>query len=319
MKEDERTESHDPAFVSTLISEAYQRIQPNLHRTRLIRDEKYSLWLKCENEQNTGSFKWRGALAKLSTFEPGLTIVTASTGNHGLGVAHAARLFDLHAKVFVPSTAVPKKIEKLKQTGAEVITVDGDSLVAELTGKEFASKNDFEWVSPYNDLDVISGQGTIGYEIEEDAGVIDKVFITVGGGGLISGIASWLKHHQPGIQIIGCQPGNSPEMWVSVIKGHVVDIPDANPTLSDGSAGPLEHDSITFPMCQKLVDMWVLITEDEIEHAIRYLYQAHDLIVEGAAGVAMAAAMKEEHTGNSIVILCGGNIDPAVHLHICGK
>lgn len=317
MKEDDQEIQFNPAFISSLILEAYQRIQPNLHRTRLIRDEKHGLWLKCENEQNTGSFKWRGALAKLSTFDSGLTIVTASTGNHGLGVANAARLFDLHAKVFVPATASPKKIERLRQTGAEVITVDGDSLVAELTGKEFAVKNNFEWVSPYNDPDVISGQGTIGFEISENLGRIDKAFVTVGGGGLISGIASWLKHHQSDVEIIGCQPANSPEMSISILAGHVIDAPDALPTLSDGSAGPLEHDSITFPICQEVVNRWILITEEEIENAIRYLFHTHELVVEGAAGVAMAAAMKEEHPGNSVVILCGGNIDPSIHETIC--
>ncbi|MEP6648033.1 MAG: pyridoxal-phosphate dependent enzyme [Saprospiraceae bacterium] len=319
MKEDDPDQPVNPSFISFLISEAYERIQPNLHRTRLIRDEKYGLWLKCENEQNTGSFKWRGALAKLSTFDAGLTIVTASTGNHGLGVANASKLFDLQAKVFVPSTASPKKIERLKKTGAEVIIVDGDSLVAELTGKEFALKNNFEWVSPYNDPDVISGQGTIGYEISENLGRIDKAFITVGGGGLISGIGSWLKNHQTEVEIIGCQPANSPEMSISILAGHVIDAPDALPTLSDGSAGPLEHDSITFPVCQEVVDRWILITEEEIENAIRYLFNTHELVVEGAAGVAMATAMKEQHPGNSVVILCGGNIDPAIHQIICRK
>jgi len=314
--------STSPEIISSLISATSHRIHPHLLRTRLIKDEGTQLWLKCENEQNTGSFKWRGALSKLSTFKFGQSIVTASTGNHGLGVAMAAKLYGLQAKVFVPSSAAPKKIERLQQSGAEVIRVDGDSLDAELAGKEFAAKNELQWVSPYNDLDVISGQGTIGYEIDADLPHIDKVFVTVGGGGLVSGIASWLKHHQPHVEIIGCQPVNSPEMYLSTLAGHVVTAPESMPTLSDGSAGPLEEDSITFGICQQLIDRFILISEEEIKTAIRYLYSTHGMVVEGAAGVAMAAAMKDKVVNEittSVVILCGGNIDPLIHQQICLK
>ena len=145
---------------------------------------------------------------------------------------------------------------------------------------------------------------------------IDRVYVTVGGGGLVSGIASWLKYHQPHVEIIGCQPVNSPEMYLSTLAGHVVNAPESRPTLSDGSAGPLEEDSITFGICQALIDRFILITEEEIKAAIRYLYQNQNLVVEGAAGVAMAAAMKDTATtfdSTSVVILCGGNIDPALH------
>jgi threonine dehydratase len=278
------------------------------------------LWLKCENEQTTGSFKWRGALSKLSTLQPAQKIVTASTGNHGLGVATAAKLYDIRAVIFIPKTASPKKIERLRQSGAELILVGGDSLTAELAGKEFALEHKLTWVSPYNDIDVIAGQGTIGYEIDADLPHIDKVYVTVGGGGLVSGIASWIKHHQPHAEIIGCQPVNSPEMYLSILAGHVVPAPGARETLSDGSAGPLEEDSITFPICQQLVDRFILVTEEEIKEAIRYLWSHQELIVEGSAGVVMAAAMRENavnKNSTSVVILCGGNIDPAVHGQIC--
>lgn len=313
--------SYSPADISSRILSVYERIHSHLPVTRLVFDETYNLWLKCEHEQKTGSFKWRGALSKLSTFGPGHNIVTASTGNHGLAVANAANIFNLNTVIFIPSGAAASKVEKLHQTGAEIMTVEGDSLAAELAGKKYASDHGFEWVSPYNDPDVISGQGTIALELDQQLSSIDRIYVTIGGGGLVSGIASWMKHHHPNIEIIGCQPENSPEMYLSILEGHVVTAPDAKETLSDGSAGPLEDDSITFPLCNVLIDRFILISEEEIKDAIRYLFHQHKMKIEGAAGVAMAAAMKEQSNvflfGNSVVILCGGNIDPHLHKQIC--
>ncbi|MDQ3017305.1 MAG: pyridoxal-phosphate dependent enzyme [Bacteroidota bacterium] len=306
---------NSPAYFSNLISAANHRIRSHVTPTRLIHDEEMGLWLKCENEQNTGSFKWRGALSKLSTLTPGEEIITASTGNHGLGVSTAASLFGLKAKIFVPKNAVRQKINKIRNTGADVIEVDGDSLSAEIAGKTFAQDHHLTWVSPYNDELVIAGQGTIGLELSETLTAIDRIYITVGGGGLISGIASWLRQHQPEIDIVGCQPINSPEMYLSILSGQVVMAPDSLDTLSDGSAGPLEEDSITYPICCALVDRFILITEDEIRDAIKQLYEKYGLKVEGAAGVAMAAAMKDEQRKKedvSVVVLCGGNIDPII-------
>lgn len=310
----------NPGFISSLISQSYHRIKDHVIQTLIVFDSTYSLWLKCENEQKTGSFKWRGALSKLSLFTPGQTIITASTGNHGLGVANAAVLFGLKARIFLPATASPKKIEKLMALGADLIHVDGDSLDAEIQGKEYAALHHLPWVSPYNDEAIIAGQGTIGLEISERLSEINKIYITVGGGGLISGIGSWIRYHHPGAEIIGCQPVNSPEMYLSILSGHVVMAPESLTTLSDGSAGPLEEDSITFSICQDVIDRFILVSEEEIEVAIRHLYNQHQLVVEGAAGVATAAAMKDSlrHAGDtSVVVLCGGNIDPAVHERIC--
>jgi threonine dehydratase len=310
----------NPDYIAGLIAGVYSRIKPHLVLTRLLFDEDTGSLLKCENEQTTGSFKWRGALSKLSLFPPGQSIVTASTGNHGLGIAHASVLFGLKAKIFIPATASPQKIEKLMKLGADLTKVDGDSLLAEMSGKEYAKQHGLPWVSPYNDEDVIAGQGTIGIELSQTLDEVDKIYVTVGGGGLISGIGSWIRYVFPHAEIIGCQPLHSPEMYLSVLAGHVVPAPEELPTLSDGSAGPLEEDSITFPLCAELIDRFILISEKEIEDAIRYLYTKHQLVVEGAAGVAMAAAMKDasrDKGENAVVVLCGGNIDPAIHQRIC--
>lgn len=297
-----------------LIKSSYSRIREHLVMTPLIKDVD-DIYLKCENLQITGSFKWRGALAKLSTLPSGSSIVTASTGNHGLAVVHAAKLFNLQVTVFIPGSAVEQKKKKLQEAGATLCLVDGDSLDAEMAGKQMAQSEKIPWVSPYNDELVIAGQGTIGLELSRQISTIDKVYITVGGGGLISGVASWLHHHHPEVEIIGCQPIHSPEMYLSVLSGRVVEAPDSLPTLSDGSSGPLEAESITFPICQQLVDRFILVGEEEIKSAIRHVHTHHRMMIEGAAGVAMAAALKDKlrKTGDqSVVILCGGNIDPAV-------
>ena len=309
----------DPAYITALIRESYTRIAPHVMDTRLLFDQASQSWLKCEHEQTTGSFKWRGALSKLSRLPKGASLVTASTGNHGLAVATAAKRFGLHAKIFLPGYASPGKIAKLKALGADLVFVDGDSLSAELEAKAFAKTHQLIWVSPYNDEEVIAGQGTIGLELTENLEAIGRIYVTVGGGGLISGIASWLKTNSPQTEIIGCQPAFSPEMYLSVQSGKVVTAPDAQPTLSDGSAGPLEEDSITFPICAQLIDRFMLITESEIEEAIRYAWQNFQLTIEGAAGVALASALKDQnrHPENtSVVVLCGGNIDPELHRQI---
>ncbi|HXR81118.1 MAG TPA: pyridoxal-phosphate dependent enzyme, partial [Saprospiraceae bacterium] len=178
-------------FISSLIDNVYDRISSHLIQTSLVFDRKQNLWLKCENQQTTGSFKLRGALSKLSSLPLGSQVVTASTGNHGAGVAQASLLFGQKVKVFIPSTTTAQKKEKLIKLGVDLVQVEGDSLAAELAGKSFAEENGFIWVSPYNDPDVIAGQGTIGLEILKRLNQVDKIYITIGGGGLISGIASY--------------------------------------------------------------------------------------------------------------------------------
>jgi threonine dehydratase len=308
------TATPDKAALAGATARLYPRMAPHLVRTPVVFDDEASAWLKCEQDQHTGSFKWRGALAKLSVLPRGSGVIAASTGNHGLAVAGAARIFGHRVTVYLPAAASIAKRDKLRAAGIELVEVPGDSLDAELAGKAAAEASGSVWVSPYNDPDVIAGQGTIGLEVLEQLPAVASVYITVGGGGLISGIAAYLKAHRPDIEIIGCQPARSREMYLSVLAGHVVDDPEAAPTLSDGSAGPLEPDSVTFPICRQLVDRWMVIPEEEIEDALRRLYRNHGMIVEGAAGVAYAAAWRERDKplkGDKVVILCGGNIDPA--------
>ncbi|KXJ05627.1 Threonine dehydratase biosynthetic, chloroplastic [Exaiptasia diaphana] len=166
------------------------------------------------------------------------------------------------------------------------------------------------YISPYNHLDIIIGQGTIGCEIYEDLPSVDVVIVSVGGGGLISGIASYLKSVKPGIKIVGCEAVKSCPMQESVKAGKVVTV-EVSPTLSDGTAGDVEPGAITLEFCQKLVDDWVLITEDEISSAIYNTLKYHHKIIEGAAGLAVAAYIKtmDKYKGKNVVIIsCGRNI-----------
>src|SRR5688500_18546097 len=177
-----------PEEISSRIALSYHRIKSHINHTRLIKDPLHGFSLKCENEQKTGSFKWRGALSKLSILQSRQKIVTASTGNHGLAVANASIIFGLNATIYVPASASSMKVDKIRKTGANIVQVNGDSLSAELAGKKFAFENNQPWISPYNDIDVIAGQGTIGIELIEALQKIDRVYITVGGGGLLSGV-----------------------------------------------------------------------------------------------------------------------------------
>jgi len=306
---------------AALIQKAHKRIQKNTLLTPLLYSRELSkivsgnVYLKLESEQHTGSFKARGSLNKimsLSDAERHQGTVTASTGNHGLGFARACEISGAKGIVFLPQKAAQSKIDALGFYDVELKFHEGSSLDTEIFAKQFADENGKTWVSPYNDLEIIAGQGTIGIELMTQLEGIDNICATVGGGGLISGIASYVKDADSDIAVIGCQPVNSPEMSLSVEKGEITNLPTFIPTLSDGSAGGIEDGSITFPICQSLIDDFILIKEEDIEKAIRFVAHTHHRIIEGAAGVSVAAVMtnKERFKGqHTVIIICGGNID----------
>lgn len=303
--------------IAELSTDAIRRIRENTVFTPLTvihTDSEKNLILKLENQQNTGSFKARGSLNKiLKLAESGgdKRIITASTGNHALGVARALKITGMHGTIVLPDNAAQYKLDKLAEYPVELLKIKGSSLDAELFAKQRATEVDGIWVSPYNDMDIICGQGTIGIEILDQCPDADVVFVTVGGGGLVSGVGSVLQEANPNIYIVGCQPENSPEMKLSVEAGEIVDFPNT-PTLSDGSAGGIEPGAITFPLCQEIIDHFCLVSEDEIENAIRLVYQQTGEKIEGAAGVAVASACKMLPGSNFIqpvAIICGGNIE----------
>ena len=308
--------------VHQLVLQAFERISPFVEKTRIIKSVDFSnefgceLFLKMENEQRTGSFKLRGAYNKLSQMKgTNVTVVTSSTGNHGLGCLDAMKKFDIKGKIIVPETISSVKKEKLKAKGATLHLHGTDCEESETFAREYSNSNDsVEYISPYNDIDILAGQGTIGVEILNDLPNVDYVFVSVGGGGLMSGIASYIKNAKPGTKIIGCQPEASPVMFESIKSGNIIEY-ESQPTLSEGTAGGIEMNSITFPICKKLVDHWVVVSEEDIKWGINFMWKTERAVVEGAAGMALAAAKnmaQELKSKTACVVLCGGNIDKSV-------
>lgn len=305
--------------ILSKILQAERRIRPYILKTPLIRSNylsklsKGNVYLKLESEQVTGSFKARGSLNKLMAVaesDKNQFVITASTGNHGLGFARALKILEMNGRIVLPENAAASKVDALKSYGAEIEFYGQDSYEAEMFAKRQAQSNNFVWVSPYNDEEIIGGQGTIAMEMTSQLSRIDNVLITIGGGGLISGIASYIKTVSPGTNVIGCQPENSPEMYLSVKAGKHQTY-EKKETLSDGSAGGFEEDSITFDICKELVDDYYLISEEEIKEAIRLMIQQHGKLVEGAAGVAIGGFLKgmnRFHNQNTVIVVCGSNI-----------
>ncbi len=302
------------------VEAAHERTAAHVLRTPCRRSERLSgdygadVFLKLENLQKSGSFKFRGVMNKimsLSESEAGQLLVSASTGNHGAAFAHAISLFGLNGRLFMPKTAAEIKVEAVRKSGVPFELFGDDCVEAETHAHEFAASNGCVWISPYNDRDVIHGQGTIGVEILAQIGAVDTVLVPVGGGGLISGIAGYLKSVDPRITIIGCQPRNSCVMYESVKAGHILEI-ESLPTISDATAGGIEAGSITFDFCREFVDEYVLLDEEEIFEAIRFVYEHEGMAVEGGAALAVAAVLKDgsRYSGKKIaLVLSGSKID----------
>ena len=269
--------------------------------------------LKAEHLQRTGSFKMRGAMNKvlcLSDEQRARGIITASSGNHGLATTQAAHVTGLDVTVYLPETVSPLKLSNMQRLGANTVLVPGNGLAAEVSARAAAEREGRVFVSPYSDLEVIAGQGTIGLEMLQQCPNLAAVYVCIGGGGLISGIGSYLKALQPQADIIACSPENAPAMYLCLEKGEIHETPET-PTLSDGSAGGIEPGAITFPLCQQVIDRHVLVSESEIAAAMRDMAAVERFIIEGAAGVALAAALKTagDYRGRSIgVVICGRNI-----------
>ncbi len=217
---------------------------------------------------------------------------------------------DTQGVIFVPEGCSQTKTDAIKRAGGEVRYFGTDGLDTEIHAREYAAEHGMQYLSPYNDEAVICGQGSCGVEIAKQLASVDAIFIAVGGGGLISGVGSFLKSVNPAMAVIACQPEASAVMTKSVQAGEILDLP-SEPTLSDGTAGGIEAEAITFEICRSLADDYVLVTEAQIAEAIREFLDAHHQLAEGAAGVALAglkcrAAHYQDK--NVVVIICGGNI-----------
>lgn len=285
---------------------------PALPATGLSAELGSPVALKCENLQHTGSFKARGALNKtlaLTPQERDRGIVTASTGNHGAAVGYAARIVETDALVVVPDNANPSKLAAIERLGATIEVRGSDSVESELAARELADERGGTFISPYNDLEIIGGQGTLGLELLDQVEDLAEVYVAVGGGGLASGVAGIIKSLSPSTRVIGCSPAASAVMYHSLKAGHILDLP-SDPTLSDGTAGGVEPGAITFDLLAGLLDDFVTVGESDIRRAFIDLIEVEHLLVEGSAAMTYAAARQNATAGPgaTAVILCGGNV-----------
>ena len=274
------------------------------------------IYLKTENLQLTGSFKVRGAyykMSKLSEEEKAHGVVACSAGNHAQGVALAAQKSGIKATICLPDGAPISKIEATKSYGADVCLVEGVYDDAYKKALELRDECGYTFIHPFNDEDVIAGQGTIALEIEDQLPSLDAVIVPIGGGGLISGIAYAMKAINPAVKVYGVQAAGAPSMFNSVRDGEIGELSSVS-TIADGIAVKKPGD-VTFDICSKYVDEIATVTEDEIAAAILALMEQHKLVTEGAGAVAVAAAMfnKFDLSGKKVVcLLSGGNIDVTI-------
>lgn len=320
--------------IAQEISERYRQLAQCAGapiRTPLLRSDYFSqlvggdVYLKHEQLQTTGSFKYRGAFTKinsLSAAEKAAGVVAASSGNHGMAVAKAAKQSGVAARVYVPSTASELKKEQIVAFGAEIHSVNGDCLVAETQARNFAKESGQTFISPYNDKSVLMGQGGIGIELIEQLGAFDSVLVSVGGGGLIGGIGAALEcdDRTRDVELVGCWPENAPILHACLQAGEVIDVAET-PTLSDATAGNLERNTITYPICDALIDTRILVSEAQIISAMQAALMYEGVMIEGAAAVALAALVKERArfaNKKTVVVLCGRNITYDTYVRVIG-
>lgn len=271
------------------------------------------LFLKPENLQNTGSFKLRGSgykISQLSEEEKAKGVIACSAGNHAQGVALAASKCGIQSLICLPDSAPISKVEATKSYGAQVCLVEGVYDDAYQKALELRDEMGYTFVHPFDDENVIAGQGTIGLEIVQEMDDIDAVLVPIGGGGLISGVACAIKSINPRVKIYGVQAAGAPSMFNSIRQGKIETLPTVS-TIADGIAVKRPGD-LTFELINRYVDDIALVTEDEISSAILALIEKQKMIAEGAGAVSVAAAMFDKfpiHGKKVVSLISGGNID----------
>ncbi len=298
------------------IIRAGHRLAPHLPSTPLEAAPELGerIWLKLENANKTHSFKIRGALnaiLSLSPEERSRGIIAASSGNHAGAVAYAAHLTGASAQILMPKTTPKKKVDNVRRFGAEAILFGDnyDETEAEALRRVRAGGT---WISPYNDARVIAGAGTIGVEILQQQPAVQRVLAPVSGGGLIAGVAVAVKELNPAIQVIGVNAESAPAMYNA---SHDANLPQVWDTLADALSGEIEAGSITLPICQHYLDDMVLVSEEQMARAMRFMLETQGWVVEGGGAVAVAALLHDvvPRDGKATaVVVSGGNVDLAV-------
>jgi threonine dehydratase len=298
---------------------AAARIAPFVVRTPLERSLELSqrygvdVWLKFECFQLTGSFKLRGALNALQLLRAPTAVVTASAGNHGLGVARAAAVLGVQSTVVVPKTASQAKVDALRGSGAELIQVGDRYDEAEAAAIRLAHTLAQPFISAYNDPNVIAGGGTVALEILQDRPEIRELIVPVGGGGLTSGIAVAADGLDPEVRVYGVQSEASPALHAALEAGRLVPVA-VGPSLADGLAGNIEAGSITFDLLARYVRRVALVSEQAIADAMHWLLVHERAVVEGSAAVGVAALLSGQHVprGPTALVLTGRNVARSV-------
>ena len=299
------------------VYQAAHVLKPVINRTELVHatriDAGCDLYLKAENLQNTGSFKIRGAYFKISTLteeEKAKGVVACSAGNHAQGVALAAAKAGAKSTIFLPAIAPISKVEATRGYGAEVRMIDGVYDDAYAASVAYQKESGAVFIHPFNDIDVIAGQGTIGMEICDQLDDADAVVVPIGGGGLISGVSFVVKKLNPKCKVYGVQAAGAPSME-QAFHNHKLEALDSVHTFADGIAVKAPGD-VTYDMVCKYVDDIVTVTEDETAAAILSLMEKQKVVSEGAGAVSVAAVMfhKLPVEGKKVVcVVSGGNID----------
>jgi len=301
------------------IIEAHKKIAPYVNYTPLIYSnflsQNRTVKLKLESLQITGSFKLRGAMNKLlSLSEEQKTrgVIAVSTGNHGKGVAYASSLLGIKSTIYMSSMVPQYRKEAIESLGAKVEIIGSNSDEADLHAREVSKKENIILIHPFDDEDIIAGQGTVGLEMLKEFPEVDTVIIPTSGGGLIGGIALALKLQKPSVKVIAVSMERGPSMYESLKHGKPVDVEELE-TLADCLGGSIGLDNqYTFNIAKEIIDDFVLVDEDKIAEGIRLNFLEHRLVTEGAAATSVMVVKNHlsSHLGKNIIcLICGGNIE----------
>ncbi len=308
------------------IEAAYRTLKPVVHKTPLLSSRSFNeltgneVWFKAENFQRIGAFKFRGAFNKIASLAPAERahgIIAHSSGNHAQGVALAAKLFGIHAVVVMPGNSVRAKVEATKDYGAEVVFCGSSTDDRERTTSELIGKFGYTLIHPYNDENLIAGQGTVGLEIFLEREDIEVLYVPVGGGGLIAGCAIAARHLAPSVRVIGVETEGANDCAQSFRTGNLVKLQSVN-TVADGMR-TLSVGSLNFEIIRKFVDDVITIRDADIFPMMKFFFERMKIVVEPTGAVAPAAAMinASGYRGKRIcAVISGGNVDPVIFREI---
>ena len=313
------------------VRRARDRIAGLVDPTPVIRSPRLSdqlgvpVWLKLECLQPPGSFKVRGAASKMLALDPrerSRGVIACSGGNHGAAVAYVARLLGVPATVCVPESVDPVKLRAIRDSGAEAVVQGATYDDAERVSRRLERERGLSYVHPFDDPDVIAGQGTVGLELLEQVPGLAAVVAGVSGGGLAGGIGAAVAGRQPAVTVIGASAQNAAAMVASLRAGHPVDIPDV-PTLAEVLGGGIGLDNRwSMTAVRQFVGEHVLVTEDEIAAAMTFCLAVHRVLAEGGGAVGLGAALAGKLPrpgGPLVIVISGGNVDPAAVLALAGR